>query len=131
MPPYQIPPLVAMFMRAHVASVEEIALLMAMIDASDRWWDVHLVSRELGIPAKEARALLDRFASGNLLDIRVTDDVRYRFVPGTRELEQGAAAFAEAYRTHPAAVLQSVSQSTSRSARDFADAFRLRRHGRS
>jgi hypothetical protein len=76
-----------------------------------------------------ARATLERFAQQNLLDIRISDDVRYRFQPGTDQLETAASAFAAAYRRDPALVVQYVAESAAEtdSLRDFADAFRIRR----
>lgn len=127
---YQLPAAAAEFMENHIASADELALLVAMIDAPDRWWDPSIVSREFGLPQHVARAMLDRFAVANLLDIRVTGDVRYRFRPGTPELGRGATAFVEAYHAHPAVVAQHVARSVRRGVRDFADAFRIRLHGR-
>ena len=118
-------------MDGHIASAEELALLVALVDAPSRWWDPALVSRELGIPAAAARAILDCFAAENLLDMRVTDDVRYQFRPGTTELQKGAVAVANAYRAHPVAVVQHLARGGARSVRDLADAFRNRRDGRS
>ena len=99
---------------------------MAMIDGRERWWDAELVQRETGLPVRLARAALDRFASANLLDIRVTGDVRYQLRPGTGELSTSIAEFAEAYRAHPAAVIRAVAREP-RTIRDFADAFRIRK----
>lgn len=114
-------------MDACIASPEELAVLVTLVDSPSKWWDPDLVSRELGMTTRLARAVLDRFAAANLLDIRVTDDVRYQFRPGTAELQQGVMAFAAAYRSTPAAVVQRLAQSAGRGVRDFADAFRLRR----
>ena len=113
------PPALA-FMDDHIASAEELALLVALVEAPSRWWDPAIVSRELGIPAGFARAILDRFAAENLLDMRVTDDVRYQFRPGTPELQEGAVAVANAYRAHPVAVVQHLAQGGARSVRDSA-----------
>lgn len=41
------------------------------------------MSHDLGITLGNARRMLERLAVANLLDIRVTDDVRYQFRPGT------------------------------------------------
>lgn len=123
---HQIPAAATRFMDRHIASADELALLVAMIDAPERWWDPTIVSREFGLPERVARVMLDRFATANLLDIRVTADVRYRFHPGSSELECHASAFAEAYHANPAAVVQYVARSARRGVRDFADAFRIR-----
>jgi hypothetical protein len=118
------------FMAKHIASLEELELLAAMVDTPFRWWDAPALSRELGIPRAVAGTLLERFAAANLLDIRVTEDVRYQFRPGTRELHDGAVALAGAYRKRPAALIQHLSGMTRPGVRDFADAFRIRRNGR-
>ena len=54
------------------------------------------------------RTLLDRLCSQNLLDIRVTDDVRYRYRPGTGDLAAAADALLAAYRRDPLAVARLV-----------------------
>ena len=99
---------------------------MTCVDTRDRWWDAAAIAKELGIGNTAARHSLDHLARGNLLDIRITGDVRYQFNPGTAELESAALACAAAYRTNPVAVVQMVAGSSRRSLRDFADAFRIR-----
>ena len=118
------------FIDEHIASPEELELLVALVDTPGRWWDSMLVSRELGLPPSAARRSLEQFAAANLLEIRVTDDVRYQFRPGTQELHDGAVAVVAAYRMMPTALRESLARLTSRSIRDFADAFRFRRDGR-
>jgi hypothetical protein len=82
--------------------------MMALVDAPDRWWDVEVVSRELGLSPSAARQVLVRLASANVLDIRVTGQVRYRLRPGTAALEEDVAQFTVACRTHAAALIQAV-----------------------
>ena len=118
------------FIDEHIASPEELELLVALVDTPGRWWDAMLVSRELGLPPSTSRRSLEQFATANLLDIRVTDDVRYQFRPGTQELHDGAVAVAAVYRVKPTALLQGLAGLTNRNVRDFADAFRFRRDGR-
>ena len=84
------------------------------------------MSRQLGIGMAAARRALDRLARGNLLDIRITGDVRYQFKPGTPQLEAAALACAVAYRSNPIALVQLIADCTGRQVRDFADAFRIR-----
>jgi DNA-binding transcriptional regulator LsrR (DeoR family) len=101
-----------------------------MASAEDRWFDEDCVARELGIDRRKARAALEHLASRNLLEIRVTGDVRYQFHPGTPTLRMAASACVEAYRRYPLALwlLFSERLDRRRSIRDFADAFRLTRH---
>jgi hypothetical protein len=124
---YTLPPDVVDFARAHLRSVADLQILLTCIDTRERWWDVKAISHQVGLAVREARVTLDHFVSANLLDIRVTDDVRYRFRPGTPEAETAALAFASAYKAHPVAVLGLIGSTARGNLRDFADAFRIRR----
>ena len=120
-------PEVASFINRYIPGFEELAVLLTCLDARERWWDAAGMARELGIGTVAARRALDHLARGNLLDIRVTGDVRYQFKPGTANLEAAALACAAAYRAHPLSVAQLIADSCRRQVRDFADAFRIRR----
>lgn len=117
------------FARSHIGSTEELRIFILCVDHPDRWWSAAAAARELTVTPLLARQGLEQLARGNLLDIRITDDVRYRFRPGTPELESTALAFADAFRRDPVTIVQFVSRSARRdSLRDFADAFRIRRN---
>lgn len=99
-----------------------------MASAQDQWFDAERVARELELGKSDARKGLEHLASHNLLEIRVTGDVRYQFHPGTRELLTAATACIEAYRRQPMALWRLASQQLERrSLRDFADAFKITR----
>ena len=123
--PTPLPPLVLAFVADHIRSLEELQLLMAVIHAPERWWDAASAARELIMPLGNARRALDHLAAHNLLDIRITGDVRYQFGPGTDDLRTAARACVEAYDAHPQEVVDLVRGKTS--VRDFSDAFRIRR----
>ena len=120
----QLPKDVFEFLSEYVGALDELALLLTLMASTSRWWDAKAAGREIGVSEGRARVILDRFASGNLLDIRVSDDVRYQFKPGTADLVARAAATLTAYRERPAAVLRWVASRGSIA--DFADAFRWR-----
>lgn len=116
------------FSRSYLRSVEDLQVFILCVDHRERWWDPIGVARALSMRESRARRILDQFARANLLDIRVTDEVRYRFGPGIGELETQAVAFASAYHHNPAEIVQFVARSTvADSVRDFADAFRIKR----
>ena len=122
-----VDPAVARFVDTHLDSLDDLQVLIACCDDAERWWDARAIARMLAISDAAARTSLDRLARGNLLDIRITGDVRYRFRPGTAALEADASALAHAYRSNPMRIVRLVGASWSRAARDFADAFRFRR----
>ena len=105
----------------------DLQVLMLCAEAPERWWDASGMAREAGISVAAARHALDHLVRHNLLDIRVTGDVRYSFSPGTDDVREAAVACAAAYRSRPIAVVQLVAEAHRGSLRDFADAFRIRR----
>jgi hypothetical protein len=127
MSPQRVPASVQFFVTDHIRNVEELQLLIAVIQSPDRWWDPQAAARELGIAKTAARRGFDHLAARNLIDIRITGDVRYQFRPGTEALHAAARATEEAYRSNPLAVARLVAAAPKRGIRDFADAFRLRR----
>jgi hypothetical protein len=108
-------------------SLEHLEVLALLIRTPDQWWDAGAVGQELGIAPDASRRILEHLASRNLLEIRVTTDVRYQFHPGEAGVREAAAAFAEAYTTQRIAVTRLVVRPSNRSIRVFADAFRIQR----
>jgi hypothetical protein len=123
----EIAPGVRRFVESHVPSLEHLEVLALLIRTADQWWDAGGVEQELGISPDAGRRILEDLASGNLLEIRVTTDVRYQFRPGEAEVREAAAAFAEAYATQRLAVTRLVARPSNRNIRAFADAFRIQR----
>lgn len=123
-----LPAALVQFAHSYVHSVEDLQVFILCVDHRQRWWDATSIARALSITESRARRILDQLARANLLDIRISDAVRYRFEPGIQELEQHAVAFAVAYHNNPADVVNLIARSTvSDSVRDFADAFRIKR----
>lgn len=125
--PAEIPAPVVRFVAEHIASLDQLELLLLLLQSPDKWWDATSVAREIGMDTNSARRALERFASHNLLAIAITGDVRYRFQPGEARLRDGAEAFNAAYRTNRLAILHLVTAQPERGIRDFAKAFRIRR----
>ena len=127
MPHSDLSPEVLAFLADHITTAEQLELLVRLVDGRDRWWDAAAAARELGISERDAHAALDHLAKHNLLDIRITAEVRYQFHPGTEALRAAALASTDALRRRPMKVFEAIA-ARRRAARDFADAFRLRRH---
>lgn len=121
-----LPAGVADFITSHLTSLADLQVLLTCIDAAERWWSPAVIARELNVTTGAARKSLDHLARRTLLDIRISDDVRYRFSPVTPQLTADALACAAAFRKNPLSVLELFGRS--RSVRDFADAFRIKRH---
>ena len=120
-----LPAHVAAFVSAHIRSIEDLHLIMVLVNEPGRWWDAAAVARELQISTRAAQRALEHFAQHNLLEIRLTNEVRYQFHPGTEDLRAGAIECVGAYRENPIALIRAISPGL-RSIQDFADAFRIR-----
>ena len=120
-------PEVMAFLLSDVRSLEDLQVLMSCAESPGRWWDAAGMAREAGVSVTAARHALDHFVRRNLLDIRVTGDVRYSFSPATGDLQHAVLACAAAYRSRPLAVVKVIAGARQTSVRDFADAFRIRR----
>lgn len=103
-----LPPEVARFAAAILPSIDQLQVLVLFVEGRDRWYDAARIAKLLSIPLDAARAALDHLARHNLLDIRVTGDVRYRFRPGRADLETQATALVEMYRRHPQEILKLI-----------------------
>lgn len=127
MPQHEISPLVLTFLSDHVSNLLQFQVLMLVAETEDRWWDASGAARELGVTPAAARSALDHLAKHNLLDIRITDDVKYQLRPGTAALLTAVMACAEEFRRAPLQMVAVVTGQGPKSIRDFADAFRIRR----
>ena len=114
-------------MTTRLRSGEALQVLMLLVQSPERWWDAAAVRRETGLSQGVAGRLLHQLASANLLDIRVTGDVRYQFAPGTPELRAEALAVCDLYFRTPWLIVSALPGVNRRSLADFADAFRIRR----
>ena len=74
---WKVPPEVSEFVARYLPSVEHLNVFMLLQRDSARFW---------------------RFASDNLLDIKISNDVLYRFNPATRTLDAAAKDSANDYR---------------------------------
>ena len=125
---YQLPIDVVEFAESHLTSVHDLEVLMVLVDSPSRWWDAAMIAQELGLTTRVARNSLEHLATRNLLDIRITGDVKYQLRPSTPELDRAVTLFAATYRRHSPSVTRMVlERAAGRRAREFADAFRIRR----
>jgi hypothetical protein len=122
-----VPEAVVRFIASHIGSLEELHVLITCIRGRERWWDAATIASELAMTETAALRALEEIARHNLLDVRISGEVRYQFSPGSHDVEEAALALADVYLAQPLAVTQHVARVARRDIRDFADAFRIRR----
>jgi hypothetical protein len=120
--------LVRRFIRDHFGCPDDVHVFAALLGHTEpQWWTATAVADRLGLPVASVRRVLDAFVAANIVDIRVSNDVSYRYDPGAPAVREAAEAFIEAFRRTPGAVMHAVPAGRRRNIEDFSNAFRIRR----
>ena len=85
------------------------------------------MSTELRIPESTADNVLERLASDNFLDVKISNEILYRFNPATAGLETSAALCADLYVRERIAMINLVMTAMLGPMHDFAEAFRIKK----
>jgi hypothetical protein len=83
------------------------------------------MSTELRIPTAED--FLERLAPDNFLDVKISNEILYRFNPATAALETSAALCADLYVRKRIAMINLVMAATLGPVPEFAEAFRIKK----
>jgi predicted ArsR family transcriptional regulator len=120
-----LPPSVRRFVQRRIDTVEQLEILLLLQHHADRSWNAARVADALQLTEPAAAEHLEALGRRDLLDVRLSSDVVYRYSPATAELAGIVAQVVDAYREHRGDVLRLVTGRRLRALRDFSDAFRL------
>lgn len=112
------------FIRTHIHSAEELEALLLLFRTSGRWWSAEEAARALHLDPVKARRALERLC-GAFLEVKLDAEVFFRFSTLNAERERMTARLDRAYHGDRSALMKMVSARGA--ARDFADAFRLKK----
>jgi hypothetical protein len=121
-----IPLPVRRFLERRIESVEQLEVLLLLYQFADRSWNAAAVAEALRLLRPAAARSLEALGRRDLLDVRIGDDMWYRFSPATPELTATVRQVADAYREYRTPVMAFVTARRRRPLQDFADAFRIR-----
>lgn len=121
-----IPDDIRAFIIRYLTSIEHLEVFVLLQRSIDRYWSASEVAAELRIPIARSEQVLERLASNNFLDIKILNDVVYRFNPATSDIDEISNRCAALYRTERLAMIKLIMSAPSDPMRDFADAFRIR-----
>jgi hypothetical protein len=123
MPGEPLSPEVRQFLARHIASVEELEILLLLHRESASSWNAETVYQVIKSSRDSVQRGLDKFHSAGLLV--ASTPPAYALHPSAT----GAAldGLARAYRDMPVRVVEAIYQRPSDSAQDFADAFKIKR----
>lgn len=117
---------VSALLQTAVDSVEQCEMIVAMCHARNRWWTAGELAAELFLGQSPTAHDLEILATRGLLEVRLGNDVHYRFAPASSELERAATALAECYRSERVDVLSYIVRRKGRAIQHFAKAFDFR-----
>lgn len=121
----ELPAELRVFIHSCIESIEQVELLLLM-RGSERMRTARDVASELGISVPRARSDLETLAARGLLEVRVGEEIAYRYRPRSDELARYCDVLARCYITSRQALLGFVAADSRLSIKRFADAFRLR-----
>lgn len=119
-----LPPELRAFLHSCIDSIQQVELLLLM-RGSERARTARDIAAELGIPVPAARHDVESLTARGLLEVKVGEEIAYRYKPKTEDLAKYSDQLAQYYITARHAVLGFVAAESRRSIKRFSDAFRL------
>jgi hypothetical protein len=123
----KVPKDIREFITRYLPSVEHLETFIVLQRNTTRSWNAVDVSSELRIPESTAADVLERLASDNFLDVKISNEILYRFNPATAALEAASARCAEFYVRERIAMINTVMTAALGPMHDFAEAFRIKK----
>jgi hypothetical protein len=123
----KIPREIREFVARFLPSVEHLEAFIVLHKNTTRSWSAADMAVELRIPESTAEDVLERLASDNFLDVKISNDILYRFNPATDALGALSARVADLYVRERIAMINVVTAATLSPIHDFAEAFRLKK----
>lgn len=121
----KIPKDIRDFVLRYLPSVELLETFVVLQRNTTRSWSPSDMAAELGITEPRAADVLERLASANFLDVKISNEILYRFNPATTVLEGAAVRCASFYVRERIEMINLVTAAPLGPMRDFAEAFRL------
>lgn len=110
-----------------ISSVEALEVLLLLQRTAERWWTPDAVAAELRTSRASAARRLEEFGKAGFLDVRLGEDVNYRYAPSSEGTARAVSLLADTYRERRVSVINLIFSKPLDHVRDFADAFRLRK----
>ena len=95
------------FVSQHLSSVEDLEVLLFLWRTRGRWWRATDTATQLHIAEPSVMRSLERLA-GALLEVRLTDDICFRFSSDNAELPAQTEALDVAYAQQRTALIRLV-----------------------
>lgn len=123
----EFPDDVQRFLSEHISSVAQLEVLLLLRSEPEREWSPQSAAQALYTTPEMVAEQLGDLQRRGLLAFSDGSEPRYRYWPGTPELDQQVNRLDEIYRERRVAVITFIYSQPLDKVRTFADAFRLRK----
>src|SRR4051794_3438625 len=120
-----LPSELRVFLHSCIESIEQVELLL-LLRGSERMRTAREIATALRISIAIARSDVETLAARGLLEVRVGEEIAYRYRPKSEDLVRYCDLLAQYYITSRQAVLLFVATESRQSIKRFSDAFKLR-----
>lgn len=120
-----LPSELRVFLHTCIESIAQVELLLLM-RGSERMRTARDIASETGVTVAAARRDVEILAARGLLEVRVGEEIAYRYRPKSDDLARYCDLLAQYYITSRQTVLGFVAAESRLSIKRFADAFKLR-----
>jgi hypothetical protein len=122
-----IPEEVRRFILDAVPSVTHIEVLLQLHARPAEWWSAGRMAAEVRMPAAAVLDRMEELCRRGLLEVRIGEDLVFRYAPARPELDRAAMALAHVYPAWRVAIAELIVSKRGDPVRDFSEAFRIRR----
>ncbi len=113
------------FLHRCIDGIEQVEILIVSRGSQDAWSASQMAVR-LALSEESVNRHMEALVQKGLFDVKIANDVLYRYDPVSDDLGRGADLLAAYYQTSRMAVIRFIAGQDRRSMKDFSDAFRLR-----
>lgn len=116
------------FIREHIASVEQLEVLLLLFRDPAKEWDAASLSKELYISPESAASRLDDFHARNLAARTGDPAPKYRYKPNGAVADRVIRDLATTYELRRVRVINEIFSNPIDNLRSFADAFKFKKN---
>jgi hypothetical protein len=127
-----IPEPVSALLNEHIASFEQLLILLLLHRTNPKRWSTNAIADQLGIPDDLADALMGLKAAALIKEETAGQQSLFVFAPATADIANTVVALQQSYQNHPAAIMRLMSENAiarvrGAAHRAFSDAFLIRK----
>jgi hypothetical protein len=123
----KIPREIRQFVARFLPGLEYLETFMLLCNGATRSWSASDIAKAAGLPESVAADVLEHLASDNFLDVKISNDILYRFNPATPALGDLSRRCADFCVRERIAMISLVTTDVMSPMHDFAEAFRLKK----